>query len=206
MPSPPTSSVTTATPRRTWSPPAAPPRKRALAASGSRYAKLVERAPLPVVGAEGKARIVAAERRVAEVVGEGVARIAQGYDRGIEFVSGQALKGLETFAQRTDWAKDMFVVDTVRRINLPAAKLSLKIASRIDDAAEHVERPRQRHGRASRRQAGREESKGGQARPSRGLTARRFLRPATREGARAFSRPPISHGRGHRQKFRWRRR
>ena len=85
--------------------------------------------------AEGKARIVAAERRVAGIVGEGVARIAQGYDRGIELVSGQALKGIEIFAQRTDWAKDMFVVDTVRRINLPAAKLSLKIASRIDDAA-----------------------------------------------------------------------
>ena len=85
--------------------------------------------------AEGKARIVAAERRVAGVVGEGVARTAQAYDRAIELVSGQALKGLEAFAQRTDWAKDMFVVDTVRRINLPAAKLSLKIASRIDDLA-----------------------------------------------------------------------
>jgi hypothetical protein len=109
--------------------------KRALAATGNRYAKLVEWAPLPVVGGESKARIVAAERRVAGVVGEGVVRIAQGYDRGIEFVSDQALKGLETFAQRTDWAKDMFVVDTVRRINLPAAKLSLKIASRVDDAA-----------------------------------------------------------------------
>ena len=109
--------------------------KRALAASGSRYAKLVEWTPLPVVGGESKARIVAAERRVAGAVGEGVVRIAQGCDRGIELVSGQALKGLETFAQRTDWAKDMFVVDTVRRINLPAAQLSLKIASRIDNAA-----------------------------------------------------------------------
>ena len=38
-------------------------------------------------------------------------------------------------AERTDWAKDMFVVDTVRRINMPVAKLSLEIASRIDDAA-----------------------------------------------------------------------
>ena len=106
--------------------------KRALAAGSKRYAQLVERAPLPVVGDERKARIVAAEQRFAD---EGVVRIAQGYDRGIEFVSGQALKGLETFAQRTDWAKDMFVVDTVRRINLPAAKLSLKIASRADDLA-----------------------------------------------------------------------
>ena len=115
--------------------------ERALAAGGSRYAKLVERTPLPVIGGESKARIVAAERRVAEVVGEGVVRIAQGYDRGIEFVSGQALKGLETLAQRTDWAKDMFVVDTVRRINLPAAKLSLKIASRVDDLASALSAP-----------------------------------------------------------------
>lgn len=108
---------------------------RALAASGSRIAKFVKRTSLPLVDAEGKARIVAAERRVAEVVGEGVVRTAEGYDRAIELVSGQALKGLEAFAERTDWAKDMFVVDTVRRINLPAAKLSLEIASRIDEAA-----------------------------------------------------------------------
>ena len=106
--------------------------ERALAASGSRYAKLVER--LPLVSKEGKARIVAAERRVAEIIGEGVTRTAAGYDRGIEFVSGQALKGLEAIAQQTDWTKDMFVVETMRRINMPAAKLSLEIASRIDDA------------------------------------------------------------------------
>jgi len=109
--------------------------KRVLAATGNGSAKLVERAPLPLVGDQGKARIVAAERRVAAVVGEGVARIAQGYERGIEAVSGQALKGIEVFAQRTDWAKDMFVVDAVRRVNLPAAKLALAIAGRIDNAA-----------------------------------------------------------------------
>jgi len=109
--------------------------RRALAASSGRYAALVERSPLPVLGVETKARMVAAERRVAEVVDEGVARIAQGYDRGIELASGQALKGLEAFAQRTDWAKKMFVVNAVRRINLPVAKLSLKVASRVDEAA-----------------------------------------------------------------------
>jgi hypothetical protein len=107
--------------------------ERALAAGGTRYAKLVER--LPLVGEEGKARIVAAERRVAAAVGEGVARIAQGYERGIELVSGQVTKGLEAIAQQTKWTKDMFVVETMRRINLPAAKLSLEIASRIDEAA-----------------------------------------------------------------------
>ena len=108
---------------------------RILAASGNRYAKIVQRTSLPLVGEAGKARLAAAERRVAGVVGEGVSRTAQGYDRAIELVSGQALKGIEAFAQRTDWAKDMFVVDTVRRINMPAAKLSLEIAIRLDDAA-----------------------------------------------------------------------
>ncbi|HSC65589.1 MAG TPA: hypothetical protein VLD35_18265 [Caldimonas sp.] len=109
--------------------------QRALAASGTGYAKLVERAPLPLVGEQRKARLIAAERRVAKVVGDGVARTAQGCDRAIEVVVGQVLKGLEGFAQRTEWTKDMFVVDTLRRVNLPAAKLSLGIASRIDDAA-----------------------------------------------------------------------
>jgi hypothetical protein len=109
--------------------------KRALAASGTRYAALVERTLLPFVGDEGKERLIAGERRVAGVVGDGVERIAQGWDRAVDLVSAPALKGLETFAQRTEWAKDMFVVDTARRIQLPAAKLSLAIASRVDDAA-----------------------------------------------------------------------
>ena len=108
---------------------------RALAEGGIRYAKLVERAPSPLVGAEGKARLTAAERRVAGVVGQGVVRSAQGYDRAIELVSGQAVKGLKAIARRTDWAKDMFVVNAMRRINMPAAKLSLEIAVRLDDAA-----------------------------------------------------------------------
>ena len=109
--------------------------ERALAASGVRYAKIVERAPSPLVGDEGKARLTAAERRIAGVVNQGVARSAEGYDRAIELVSGQAVKGLEAFARRTDWAKNMFVVDAARRINMPAAKLSLEIAIRLDDAA-----------------------------------------------------------------------
>ena len=108
---------------------------RALAEGGIRYARIVERAPSPLVGAEGKARLTAAERRVAGVVRQGVARTAQGYDSAIELVSGQAVKGLKAIARRTDWAKDMLVVNAMRRINMPAAKLSLEIAIRVDDAA-----------------------------------------------------------------------
>src|SRR5947209_15725690 len=109
--------------------------KRALVAGGTRYARFVEGARLPLVGDEGKARLVANERRIAGVVSEGVERIAEGCERAIELASAPALKGIEAFARRTDWAKDMFVVDAARRIQLPAAKLSLEVASRIDGAA-----------------------------------------------------------------------
>jgi hypothetical protein len=108
---------------------------RALAAGASRSASLVERAPLPLVGEAGKARLIAAERRMARVLGKGVVRTAEGYDRAIELVAGQTLKGLEAFARRTDWAKDLLVVGAARRIGMPAARLSLEIATRIDDAA-----------------------------------------------------------------------
>jgi hypothetical protein len=112
--------------------------ERALAISGQRYAQIVEKSKLPLMNDEGKARIVAAERRVAGVVGEGVSRIASGAERAIDAVTERTLKNIESFAERTAWAKDMIVVNAVRQINLPAAKLQLKIASRIDDAAKQL--------------------------------------------------------------------
>ena len=112
--------------------------ERALAASGERYAQLVEKVQLPLVNEDGKARIVAAERRVAGFVAEGVDRIASGAEKAIDFASERSLKGIESFAEQTAWTKDMFVVNAVRQINLPAAKLQLEIASRIDAAAEQL--------------------------------------------------------------------
>jgi hypothetical protein len=112
--------------------------ERALAASGERYAQIVEKSKLPLVNEEGKARIVAAERRVAGVMTEGVSRIASGMERVIDAVSERTLKNIDSFAEQTAWTKDMFVVNAVRQINLPAAKLQLAIASRIDDAAQQL--------------------------------------------------------------------
>jgi hypothetical protein len=111
---------------------------RALEVSGERYAQLVGKVNLPLVNEERKAQIVAAERRVAEFVAEGVDRIATGYEKAIDLASERSLKGIESFAEQTAWTKDMFVVNTVRQIQLPAAKLQLEIASRIDAAAEQL--------------------------------------------------------------------
>ncbi|HUP05665.1 MAG TPA: hypothetical protein VMU47_00835 [Caldimonas sp.] len=85
--------------------------------------------------AASKRALDAKDGRYAVVIAEGVERMADGFDRAIELGSAPALKSLEAFARRTDWAKDMFVVDALRRLQMPAAKLSLEIAVRIDDAA-----------------------------------------------------------------------
>jgi len=112
--------------------------ERALTASGERYAQLVGKVQLPLVNEDRKARIVAAERRVAGFVAQGVDRIAAGYEKVIDLASERSLKGIEQFVEQTEWTKDMFVVNAVRQIQLPAAKLQLEIASRIDAAAEQL--------------------------------------------------------------------
>ena len=111
---------------------------RALAASGERYEQLVGKVQLPLVPETGKARAVAAERRIAEFFAQGIDRIATGAEKAIDVAAERSLKGIETFAEQTAWTKDMFVVNAVRQINLPAAKLQLEIASRIDAAAEQL--------------------------------------------------------------------
>ena len=111
---------------------------RALAASGDRYAQLVDKVQLPLVNDERKAKIVAAERRVAEFVAGGVDRIATGYEKAIDLASERSLKGIESFAEQTAWTKDMFVVNAVRQVQLPAAKLQLEIASRIEGAVQQL--------------------------------------------------------------------
>ncbi|MBV9890241.1 MAG: hypothetical protein JO090_05055 [Rhizobacter sp.] len=136
--------------------------ERAAAAGSDRYASLVER--LPVVGEQGKSRMVLAEQRVAAALGERVARIADGYDQGIKLVSSQMLKGIEAFAERSGWTKDMFVVGALRRLNLPAAELSLEIARRIDEATSSLSA----------------RAEGAVAQPVATTQARRAVKPARR--------------------------
>jgi hypothetical protein len=112
--------------------------ERAIEFSGERYAQIVEKIQLPLVTEEGKARIVAAERRVADVVSKGVSRISSGLERAIDAVTERTNKNIESFAEQTEWTKDMFVVNAVRQVNMPGAKLQLEIASRIEDAVQQL--------------------------------------------------------------------
>ena len=112
--------------------------ERALAATGVRYEQLVDRKGLLPLSDERKARIKAAERRLAGVVGQGVARFTRGANEVVDGVSARATKGVEAFAQQTEWAKDLMLVKALRRINLPTARLSLEIASRVDGAAQRL--------------------------------------------------------------------
>jgi len=63
-------------------------------------------------------------------------RLSDGAERLIDRLADGTVKGIKGFAQRTEWADGMFVVGAARRVNLPAAKLSLEIASRVDEATQ----------------------------------------------------------------------
>ncbi|HSB21752.1 MAG TPA: hypothetical protein VLE94_01450, partial [Burkholderiaceae bacterium] len=111
---------------------------RAVKALSTGYEQLVEKQPLPWIGSETKAALVNTQQRVARLVVDSVARIAEGANGAVESVSGRTVQGIEAFGQRTAWAQRMMVVDAIRKVNLPVARLSLRIAGRVEDASRRL--------------------------------------------------------------------
>ncbi|HEU5294371.1 MAG TPA: hypothetical protein VFU71_06255, partial [Burkholderiaceae bacterium] len=112
--------------------------ERAVNALSAGYEQLVEKQPLPWISSEIKANLVGSQQRVARLVVDSVARIAERATSAVDSVSGRTVQGIEAFGQQTAWAQDMMVVGAIRKINLPVAKLSLQIAGRVDDASHRL--------------------------------------------------------------------
>ena len=112
--------------------------ERAVNAISTGYERLVEKQALPWINSEIKANLVGTQQRVARLVVDSVARIAERATSAVDSVSGRTVQGIEAFGQQTQWAHDMMVVNAIRTVNLPVAKLSLRIASRADDASRRL--------------------------------------------------------------------
>ena len=112
--------------------------ERVVSAFSSGYERLVEKQPLPWISSEIKANLVGTQQRAARLVVDSVARIAGRAISAVDSVSGRTVQGIEAFGQQTQWAQDMMVVGAIRKINLPVAKLSLRIAGRVDDATHRL--------------------------------------------------------------------
>ncbi|HEX6018608.1 MAG TPA: hypothetical protein VFZ28_10950 [Burkholderiaceae bacterium] len=112
--------------------------ERAVNALGARYERLVEKQPLPWVNREVKANLVGSQQRVARLVVDSVARVAERASDAVDSVSGRTVQGIEAFDQQTAWAHDMMVVGAIRKVNLPVARLSLRIAGGVDAASKRL--------------------------------------------------------------------
>lgn len=112
--------------------------ERAVKALSAGYGQLIEKQPLPWIDSEIKANWIGSQQRVARLVVDSVARIAERATSAVDSVSGRAVQGLEAFDQSTAWAHDMMVVGAMRRIHLPVARWSLELAGRADEASKRL--------------------------------------------------------------------
>ncbi|HEX6703440.1 MAG TPA: hypothetical protein VF169_01665 [Albitalea sp.] len=108
--------------------------ERAVTGLGGRYEKLLESRSLPLVTDSVKAGIIGAEQRLSGLVVDTVGRVSDGAGNAVDRVSSRAIEGMQAFGEKTAWANDLMVVNALRTINLPAAKLSLEIATQINKA------------------------------------------------------------------------
>ncbi|HEY6353950.1 MAG TPA: hypothetical protein VIY30_05630 [Burkholderiaceae bacterium] len=112
--------------------------ERAVSALGARYEQLVDSKALPWLKSEIKANLVDSKQRLSRLVMDSVARIAERTNGAVDRVSDRTVQGIEAFGEQTAWANDMMVVNAIRKINLPVARLSLGIAGRVDDASRRL--------------------------------------------------------------------
>jgi hypothetical protein len=76
-----------------------------------------------------------AERRLPSQGARVVARAADQADVAIDRASTRAIGSVQAFDEKTAWANDLIVVNAIRTITLPAAKLSLEVASQVNHAS-----------------------------------------------------------------------
>lgn len=79
-----------------------------------------------------------AEGRLGGRAAELVVRASDRADDVIDRAANRATEGLEALGASSAWASDLMVVSALRRINLPAARLSLELASQVNSASSRL--------------------------------------------------------------------
>ena len=110
--------------------------ERAVSVLNARYEQLGD--SLPWIDGDIKANLIDSQQRLSRLVVDSVDRIAERAASAVDRVSGRTVRGIEAFGAQTAWADEMMVVGALRKVNLPVARLSLRIAGRIDDASRRL--------------------------------------------------------------------
>jgi hypothetical protein len=110
--------------------------ERVMAGAGERYEKFVSGRSVLSDGV--KQRLIGVEQKAGGIVGGAVARVADQADSWADSLAQRAVAGVERLDEMTAWSRDMAVFNTLRRLNLPLANASLKLAESVADVSRRV--------------------------------------------------------------------
>ncbi len=111
---------------------------------GSRYSAFVHSRSLPFVSEGVKANLIDAQQTLAGLVVKGVNAGSDRTVQAIDSVAARATSGISAIANTTARIETAFnvspsTVETVRKLNMPAAHIALQVAEKIAEGAKAVE-------------------------------------------------------------------
>jgi hypothetical protein len=110
--------------------------RRTVAGVGERYERLLNGRSLVSDGT--KERLIGAEQQLGNFVVGAVSRVSERADSALDLVASRAVAGIEFFGAKTAWTNDSAIFNALRTLNLPAAKLSLQLATKLADASRRL--------------------------------------------------------------------
>lgn len=109
---------------------------RAMTRTGERYEQFLSARSVLSDGV--KQRLIGAEQKAGSAVLGAVARIADKADSWVDSLAQRAVAGVERLDEKTAWSRDVSVINALRQLNLPAARLSLKLAESMADVSRRL--------------------------------------------------------------------
>ena len=115
--------------------------QRVVAQINERYTSMIESPALPMVDASIRSSIVAAHQQLTGFLVGGVVRATERADLAIDRMTdstAQGIKRLGDVGERFEAMVGQPVVETMTKVNMPAAKLSLQIAGQVVEGTKRL--------------------------------------------------------------------
>ena len=115
--------------------------QRVVSQINDRYTTMVKSPSLPLIDSSIRDSLVAAHQQFAGFIVGGVVRATEQFDVAIDRVTEgtvQGIKRLGEVGQRIEAVVGAPVVDTMTKLNMPAAQISLQIAGRIAEGSKRL--------------------------------------------------------------------
>jgi hypothetical protein len=115
--------------------------QRVVSQINDRYNSIVKSSSLPLVDSSIRTSVVAANQQFVSMIVGGVTRATEQADLAIDRITEgtqQGIKRLGEVGQRLEAVVGAPVVDTLTKLNMPAAQVSLQIAGRLAEGSKRL--------------------------------------------------------------------